>query len=153
MSINLSLFTFRAKLAGVWDGDTIYLDIDRGERIWTLRQKYRLYGVDTPEIRGASDEEEHYGHVAKKFVNDLLKDKELIVSTHRGKSKYDWMVEVFVRNDRKELESLTSILIDRGYGVPYYGGTKLSWEERKAIQDKAMLSYPTPDPSLDLLDG
>jgi len=132
-------YTFRAFLDHVWDGDTIWLEIDRGEG-WSSLGKYRLYGVDTPEIRGkgVSDEEKEYAEEAKKFVSDvLLLQGELLISTHKGKSKYDWMVEIWVKTDLGGLELLSDMIIKHGHGVPYDGGTKASWFVRKKAQDAA----------------
>lgn len=139
MAVPNQPYTFRAYLDHVWDGDTIWLKIDRGER-WHSINKYRLYGVDTPEVRGkgVTDEEKVYAKEAKKFVADLLLlQSEFIVSTHKGNSKYDWLVEIWVEDSNGEHELLSDLIIRLGHGVPYFGGTKLSWPERKAIQDAA----------------
>lgn len=137
MSVLIQPFTFRAQLDHAWDGDTVWLHVERGEG-WNNTSKYRLYGVDTPEIRGATDEEEEYGREAKKYVSDLLNlQSELVVSTHKGKSKYDWMAEIFIGNDSGEFNYLHELIIVNGHGVPYFGGTKLPWPERKKIQDAA----------------
>jgi micrococcal nuclease len=124
-------YTFKATLHHVWDGDTIWLIIDRGEG-WQSKGKYRLFGVDTPEIRGVTVVEEAYAKAAKMFVEDLLRDKDLVVSTLKGKSKYDWMVDIWV-----EGRLLSSLIIEAGHGVEYGGETKLPWETRKAMQDEA----------------
>jgi micrococcal nuclease len=132
-------YTFRAFLDHVWDGDTIWLEIDRGEG-WSSVGKYRLHGVDTPEIRGkgVTDEEKKYAEEAKKFVSDALTlQGDLVVSTRKGKSKYDWMVEIWVKNDIGGDQLLSDMIIKHGHGVPYGGGTKLSWAERKKAQDAA----------------
>ena len=39
-------------MVGWYDGDSPTIDIDLGFRIWMRDQKIRLYGVDTPELRG-----------------------------------------------------------------------------------------------------
>ena len=144
-------YTFKAELHHAWDGDTIWLVMDRGEG-WQSKGKYRLYGVDTPEIRGATDEEEQYAREAKDFLEERLSDRVLVVSTHRGDSKYDWMAEIWIERDNEQgdktpmhgtlqttngFTGLADCLITCGHGVPYFGGKKLPWPERKAIQDAA----------------
>ena len=42
------MYTYRAKLVKVVDGDTVDLDVDLGFHT-TLRIRGRLIGVDTPE--------------------------------------------------------------------------------------------------------
>lgn len=50
------MYRYRAKVKSVYDGDTCTVDIDLGFHI-TLRDiKVRLYGVDTPELRGGTKE-------------------------------------------------------------------------------------------------
>jgi micrococcal nuclease len=132
-------YTFRAFLHHVWDGDTIWLEIDRGEG-WSSLGKYRLFGVDTPEIRGKgiTTEEKKYAEEAKEYVADmLLLQGELLISTHKGKSKYDWMVEIWVKNDLGVNELLSDLIIKHGHGVAYFGSTKMPWTDRKKIQDAA----------------
>ena len=43
------LFWYSAKVVNVVDGDTLDLETDLGFRI-TFLQRYRLYGVGTPEM-------------------------------------------------------------------------------------------------------
>lgn len=145
-------FTFAARLSSIYDGDTMRLDVDRGERLWSMGCKYRLYGVDTPEISRCSDEEKEYGFSSRSFVNSVLVSNQsqgpLTISTHHGQGKYDWLVEIYVSLGPKleqldGLMSLHDLIILRGHGVPYTGGTKLSWSERKQIQDEAKLRLPT----------
>lgn len=128
-------YTFKGTLHHPWDGDTLWLIIDRGEG-WQSKGKYRLFGVDTPEIRGVGGEEKIYGWEAKAFVQEFLTEVDLIVSTLKGNSKYDWMVEIWVITN-SGLKGLAETIVAHGHGVPYDGGTKLPWPERKAIQDKA----------------
>lgn len=144
-----SPYTFKASLHHAWDGDTIWLIVDRGEG-WQSRGKYRLFGVDTPEIRGASDEEEQYAREAKAFVEQQLEAAEFMVTTHKGKSKYDWMAEVFIREPVISMDSgeetiwdasLAELIIERGHGVAYFGDTKQPWAERKKMQDLARAAW------------
>lgn len=46
------LFNYRARVTRVVDGDTLDCDIDLGLNVH-IRERIRLYGVDTPETRGA----------------------------------------------------------------------------------------------------
>jgi micrococcal nuclease len=139
-------YTFKAKLDHAYDGDTVWLVVDRGEG-WSSKGKYRLFGVDTPEIRGVSDEEKVYGLEARDFVNmTLAANGDFVISTHKGKSKYDWLVEIFIAQDVNGqlfadesdecFVSLTDYVIESGHGVPYFGGTKQPWSERKIYQDQ-----------------
>ena len=60
------LFTYRAYLESVVDGDTLWVMLDTNMR-GASRQKLRLRGIDCPEIDTVE------GQKAKKFVEDVLK--------------------------------------------------------------------------------
>jgi len=115
-----------------WDGDTIWLNVERGEG-WNNLGKYRLFGVDTPEVKGkgVTPMEKVYAQEAKTFVEDLLRDKQLVISTIRGKGKYDWCVDIWVDG-----HLLSTLIIEAGHGVEYMGDKKLPWETRKEMQDQ-----------------
>ncbi|GAG20500.1 unnamed protein product, partial [marine sediment metagenome] len=45
------MYTYRAKLDRVVDGDTVDLFVDLGFNI-CIKDRFRLLGIDTPELRG-----------------------------------------------------------------------------------------------------
>jgi endonuclease YncB( thermonuclease family) len=57
-----NLYNYRAFVTGVYDGDSITVDIDLGFNNWMKNQKVRLYGINTPELRG---EERPSGLIAR----------------------------------------------------------------------------------------
>ncbi len=46
------MYNYNAKITNVVDGDTFDFEIDLGFGI-TYKNRLRLYGVDTPEVRGS----------------------------------------------------------------------------------------------------
>lgn len=68
----MSFFTYHAKPIRVIDGDTFEAEIDLGFGIRKV-DKFRLAGIDTPEIfgKGSSAEKQH-GQAAKQFVESLF---------------------------------------------------------------------------------
>lgn len=88
------LYWYRANLVRVIDGDTYELDIDLGLKL-TQREKVRLYGYDTWEVRGEHKEK---GKAATLFVKYMLEGAdEIYIKTHLDRSgKYGrLLVEVF----------------------------------------------------------
>ena len=83
------MFTYKAYLERVIDGDTLLVNIDLGFSVF-IEQRLRLRGLDAPEL-GTSQ-----GAASKKFIESRLKDCEfLIIKTH-GSDKYDrYLVDVF----------------------------------------------------------
>ena len=89
VSSSKEMFTYKAYLERVIDGDTLLVNIDLGFSVF-IEQRLRLRGLDAPEL-GTSQ-----GAASKKFIESRLKDCEfLIIKTH-GSDKYDrYLVDVF----------------------------------------------------------
>ena len=58
-------YRYDALVTEVYDGDTVYADIDLGLKTWQHGVALRLHGVDTPELRGES---KALGLAARDFV-------------------------------------------------------------------------------------
>lgn len=92
-------YTYTAKVLRVIDGDTIEADIDLGFHTWRRAERLRLARIDAPETRGDSRER---GLAAKKWLQELIEDKWLIVRTVADKRGRDsrgsfgrYLVELF----------------------------------------------------------
>jgi len=116
------LYTFKAKLRRVVDGDTIWVEIDCGFS-FRLHQKLRLRGIDAPEMKTKA------GQRAKRFVESRLKrDSALVVKTY-GSDKYDrYLVDVFYLIGEKDSEIinkegifLNQELVDKGMAGVWRG--------------------------------
>ena len=67
------MYTYSAKLIRVIDGDTIDLEIDLGFDL-SIRQRLKLFGVDTPDSRSADSMTKQKGLEAKQRLTELLSD-------------------------------------------------------------------------------
>ncbi len=84
-----AFYTYVARVLRVIDGDTVWLDIDCGFRVWA-RQKVRLRGIDTPEL------ETPEGVRARDFVAEALKGVPFVVVTTTKPDKYDrYLADLF----------------------------------------------------------
>ncbi|RME56707.1 thermonuclease family protein [Candidatus Parcubacteria bacterium] len=112
---------YEAKVAGVYDGDSIKLS----EPIMWPIYDIRVRGVDTPEIgwRAQCPEEAKKAEEAKEFVIKHLASAEKIILSHIGEGKYGRLV-ARVEVDEQDLAQL---LIEAGLGRPYNGGKRESW--------------------------
>jgi micrococcal nuclease len=106
---NAPAYTYRAKVVSVYDGDTMTVDLDLGFGVGLSRQKLRLYGIDTPEIRGGEREEgltvrddvRAVCPIGSDIMVQTLKDKSgkfgrwlaIIWTPHVGTSVNEWLVE------------------------------------------------------------
>lgn len=75
-------YTYRAELVRVIDGDTVVLDIDLGFETWLRNQVVRLYGLNTPEIRGKEKPE---GLEVKAWMEERLYGREIVLQSIQDK--------------------------------------------------------------------
>ena len=118
------MYTYRAKVVHIVDGDTVDLDIDLGFSVWLRKTRIRLLGIDTPECRTRDLEEKVYGMMAKDFVKDSIPvGTEVIVKTVLdNEGKFGRVLgEVFMLNNET---SLNEQLLEAHLAVPYEGQSK-----------------------------
>ncbi|MHA2265720.1 MAG: thermonuclease family protein [Candidatus Thorarchaeota archaeon] len=107
------MYEYRANVVGVYDGDSITVDIDLGFGVWLKGQKVRFLGVDTPEIRG---EERELGLISRDALREKILDKSITIKTHKdSKGKYGrWLAEIVLDG-----ENINEWLLTEGLGRPY----------------------------------
>ena len=88
-----------------------------GLGVWKMRQKLRLLGIDTPELRGTERVE---GLRVRNYVRDTIMDKTVLIKTHRDRTgKYGrWLATVYVYQGN-QLTNLNEELLQLGYAKPY----------------------------------
>jgi len=122
----MSFFVYPAEVVRIVDGDTLDLIVDLGFRTY-LRDRFRLYGIDTPETYGVKKDSEEYaeGMKAKLRLEELLaldNDGVVKVVTHKDKQgKYGrWLVDLFVTlPNSDEAIHVNQTLIEEGLAKPY----------------------------------
>lgn len=109
----MGYYEYKATLIRVIDGDTVDLDVDVGFGIH-FQERFRLAGINTPEIHGVKKESEEYKkgmvakEVAKEFVLSFIGDKELVIRTEKDeKGKYGRYIATILVGDN----NLNEILI------------------------------------------
>jgi micrococcal nuclease len=77
------MYSYKAIVRSVTDGDTIRADVDLGMDTWKHNVSLRLADIDAPEVKG---EERKFGLEAKAYVENLLPVGKLIyVDTDKDK--------------------------------------------------------------------
>jgi micrococcal nuclease len=117
------MYHYKATVKKVYDGDTITIDIDLGFNFNFNNFKLRLYGIDTPEMRG---EEKEQGKKVRDFVREKILGKEIILHSYKDKKgKYGrYLGDVLYLDENGKQKNLNKELIALGYAVEYYGGKK-----------------------------
>lgn len=62
------MYHYKATVVRVIDGDTLEVDIDLGFNTTLKKEKLRLLGIDTPELRSKNLSERVHAQEAKQFV-------------------------------------------------------------------------------------
>lgn len=110
-----SLYTYKAYVEEVLDGDTLKLEIPFGFG-QLQREKFRLNGINCPEL----DTPE--GKAAKRFVESELAGCEFITlkSTRTKKEKWGrYLGDVFYTQPKQtKMIYLNQLLLDKGHAVP-----------------------------------
>lgn len=105
------LYEYKATIVKVYDGDTVWADIDLGFNVTLKNEPLRLHRVDTPEVRGEGKE---LGMLVRDLVAERILGREVVVCTiqrkdglekkgtfHRylaeiwvdGENRNDWLLE------------------------------------------------------------
>ena len=134
------MYEYNCKIDRVVDGDTVDVDIDLGFDVWMLKQRIRLYGVDTPESRTRDAEEKVFGNLAKNFVQVRLPvgSNQVLRTKLDGKGKFGLILGEFVIGET----TLNSLLIESNNAVKYHGQSKDDIEKEHLENRKKLQSAP-----------
>jgi len=112
------LYHYKAIVLDVYDGDTIRVEIELGFGLkWrgddNKGVKIRLYGIDTPEVRG---EERELGLISRDKLRELILNKNIILKTIKDKTeKYGRYLGIIITEDNLNINDW---LLKEGYAKP-----------------------------------
>jgi len=138
------VYEYRVEIVRVVDGDTVDVDIDLGFGVWLKKQRVRLYGIDTPESRTRDLNEKKYGLMAKEYLKERISNGAILKTRLDGKGKYGRILGEFIvlddagtgaLNDNEVRVNVNQEMIDKHYGVAYYGQSK------KEIAEQHLINY------------
>lgn len=110
------------KIIKVCDGDTIKCVFEYNSRLYKMN--FRLYGIDTCELRDKDIQKRELAYKAKERVEELIEsvDKKIVDVECKKYDKYGRVLAVIHVPGRDD--TLNDILLNEGLAVPYYGGKK-----------------------------
>ena len=129
------MYEYRVEIVRVVDGDTVEVDIDLGFGVWLKKQRVRLYGIDTPESRTRDLNEKKYGLMAKEYLKERISNGAILKTRLDGKGKYGRILGEFIVLDNEVRVNVNQEMIDKHYGVAYYGQSK------KEIAEQHLINY------------
>jgi micrococcal nuclease len=122
MKAENKLYHYSAEVTRVVDGDTVDAFVDLGFDMHS-KQRVRLYGINTPEVRTRDKAEKKAGLAAMARLQEMLresKNKCVIKTRLDRKGKYGRVLGVIYVDDC----DLNAKLIKEGHAKKYYGGTR-----------------------------
>ena len=111
------------------------MDIDLGFGVWLKKQRVRLYGIDPPESRTRDLNEKKYGLMAKEYLKERISNGAILKTRLDGKGKYGRILGEFIVLDNEVRVNVNQEMIDKHYGVAYYGQSK------KEIAEQHLINY------------
>ena len=115
------MYEYSCRVNRVIDGDSVDVCIDLGFDI-SFTSSVRLYGIDTPESRTRDPDEKKCGLLAKKFLEDAVKNgKTIIIRTQKDeKGKFGRVLGSLVIDGI----NINHKMIEENLAVAYYGQSK-----------------------------
>jgi len=109
------MYTYKAFVTKVYDGNTITCDISLGFNMILKDQKLRLYGINAPEVKGSSKE---IGLKVRDLLKDRIHNKWIIIKTFKDKKEKfgRWLAEVYEPDVE---ESINKWLLKEGHVKSY----------------------------------
>ena len=102
------------EIVRVYDGDTVTCVIDLGCNV-SITETVRLYGIDTPEIRGEEREE---GLKSRTRLLELLANENITIKTYKDKTgKYGRLLGTFFVGE--EMLSVNEQLVLENFAERY----------------------------------
>jgi micrococcal nuclease len=122
------MYTYKANIRSIYDGDSCRVDLDLGMGVWLHNQSIRLYGIDTAEIRGGTVETKALGNLAKDYLrNELPEGCTVMLRTYIDKrGKFGRVLASIYKQegDGFQTKSLNTALLDMRLAVEYHGQSK-----------------------------
>ena len=138
------LFVYKGEIIRCVDGDTVDMWVDLGFDT-RVKQRFRLYGIDTPETRTRDPVEKKAGLLAKDRIQELLKEGKTypIVTSKEGRGKFgrylatiytdEGVLDPIVDWDEADI-SVNERLVREDLAVKYHGQSKEDIKEARVGQ-------------------
>ncbi|MEI0698030.1 thermonuclease family protein [Brachyspira intermedia] len=135
MVLSISLFAFETtenninnnilyniEVIRIYDGDTFFVNIPDVHWLIGSNISVRIRGIDTPEIRGGTEETKELARKAKEALIKLFEGRKITLY-NLNRDKY-FRILADVKADDIDVKDY---MIKNNYAKPYNGGTKDSW--------------------------
>ena len=113
------MYTYKAKLVRVINGDTLDIEIDLGFDLVT-RQRLKLYGINTPDSKSPDNDIKQKGLDVKNRLIEVL-PKEFTVTTILNKrGKYGRILgNIYIVDEKNNKVCINELLVEEGHATRY----------------------------------
>ena len=120
------MFEYKCKILRIVDGDTVDVDIDLGFGIWRHRERVRLVGIDTPEVRTKDLDEKQKGIETRDWLRERILGKKVLLHTNKRGKFGRWLGTIWeIEQVKPDFEnSYNKKLINEGLAKEYWGGKR-----------------------------
>lgn len=106
------MYNYKAHIKDVYDGDTVTAVVDLGF-LHYQEMKLRLYGIDTPELRGPEREQ---GLIVRDILREMILDKDVEIHSYKDKQgKYGRYLATILLDG----VDINQWLVDNGHAEVY----------------------------------
>ena len=111
-----NLYFYKGVITGVYDGDTVTISLDLGMKIKRDGLKIRLYGIDSPELRGKTLAK---ARESRDFLRSKVLGGDILVQTVRDKKgKYGrYLANIWVESSDGSWQSVNDLMVSEGYAI------------------------------------
>lgn len=113
------MYEYKCKLERVIDGSTIDAEVDLGFNVF-VKQRIRLYGIETPSIQGTTPDEREQGVLARSRLIELLPKFFIVKTILNSRGKYGRVMGyIYVIDDAGIRTCINEVLVDEGIAKAY----------------------------------
>jgi micrococcal nuclease len=118
------MYTYKARLIRVIDGDTVDAEIDLGFGVY-MKQRVRLYGINTPDSRSKEQQEREQGLASKQRLTEILTREFIIETILNKRGKFGRILGVlYIEQEDGTRNNVNQTLVQEGFAKEYFGTIK-----------------------------
>lgn len=116
----MEFYNYKCKVAYVYDGDSIKVNMDKGHGDWKQDWMLRLAGINTEEINSSDPVKREKALEAKAYLETLVKPGQEIYAKSVKVDKFSNRYDCYVYLTPDGLgKSLSQMMMDAGMAKPY----------------------------------